>query len=318
MSKGKKPRTKKGVRVRGIPTKRPAGRSTRPMKTGLDSGGLAYARLLADPCNAPLVSPVYSGSGTGQIRRFRTYGSFLSGANVDLQLAWNPAANTHYWGQTTSGASGLVGPLTRTFDLGNSFGAGATSRCLAACIRVIYQGAENARAGVVALSCGPAMFQANQTGVNSLPYIAACPFVRRLGEVQHEVKWVPSNNDEDFQTNSPTGGADTTSNMYAGNTLHVLTNNTPTGNVMIEFTAIYELAVNIAGVSGLVNTMVPPPSSNTLNDVLRFLGPPSEWAYGHVVAPVMKAVAGGIRATAYSAVNAAQKGLAGLAMSVIA
>lgn len=60
---------------------------------------------------------------------------------------------------------------------------------------------------------------------------------------------------------------------------------------------------------------VPAPSNNTLNQVLRTLGPASRWAYSNVGVPVIKAAAGYVTNVVNNGVAmATAKGLAYSAM----
>lgn len=259
--------------------------ATAMYKRRLDQYGAAWARLLADPCNAPLTSPCYPSSGTGQFIRLHTFLSPITGSNNSLQLAIVPGRNRYYFGQTDSfSAGGTIGAEQELFSQLNSSGIYDTHRCIAACAKVHYVGAEQSRSGQVAL--GSNTHPIFDTGVN---YSSAQLFrnmqqIARFGELQHEVKFIPNSVDADWQ--NPDGGAAQGDHAV----LHVITNNTGV-NTMVEVVAVYEVMYDSN--SGIANTAQPSKSRNSVNEVLSALGPPAQWAFSNVIAPVMKSLAGG-------------------------
>lgn len=132
--------------------KRP-GRTVAARRAGLDYLALSYARLLADPCAAPLVHPVYPGGDAGFLFRAEsivTYG-VASGQTAGV-FHWVPgypnSDSTHLLsGGTATGtalmsANGANSPGS-AFLQSNVRGV----RCVAACVKVTFPGAESARAG---------------------------------------------------------------------------------------------------------------------------------------------------------------------------
>jgi len=64
-----------------------------PVRGALDAQAMAYAKLLSDPINAPLVHPVYAGGDGGYLMRFNTtltMGKTPTGTASYLQ--WTPGA----------------------------------------------------------------------------------------------------------------------------------------------------------------------------------------------------------------------------------
>jgi len=276
------------------------------MWQGLDEAGAQYARLLSDPCNAQMVAPTYGGMGTGNYRRMRVQLNLLTGSNVDLQLVINPSQNFYWFGQTLAGATGVVGTAQPMFG-GPLAGATADFRVLAACAKVRYIGAESARAGLVGLAVCPPMFEPAAAGVGSAAYIVNCPMVSRTGETQHEVKWVPSAGDEAFDSRQ--------NRINQGcSALHVVTQGTPTGTIVIDITAVMELGPDTQSTFQNAATVVVPPSRFTTNHVLQALGPVSRWAYNNVLTPVIKAGMSGAYSAAFQSTQAAVSGASRMLM----
>lgn len=282
--------------------KRPAARQKRSapkLGSALDAAGLAHARMLADPCNALMAPPCYSGMGTGEYRRFRkiinvplavegSY-SFVPGANFFLVA-------THIAGNAGSDYTFNGYQLFPTDQLGSR----TESRCIAACVKVRYTGTESERKGVIGLRTSPFSYNYPSEVSNNDTQLTGCPLLNRVGEVQHEVKFVPGTGDELFTGNW--GGVVNPLNTHGS--FGFTFSDVPTLTMQIEVTAIIELEAR----DSMVVNSVAPTSRNTVNNVLSALGPPARWAYGHVVAPTVRAVAGAAMQTITSGINARSLG----------
>lgn len=134
-------------RVGGTGQKRPV----------LDKDASSYAALLADPINAPLVHPVYSGGDGGYLLRadstFNVSGGVTSTSGY---LHWTPSAigpsgSDIVYADTTSGSTSQVGvaaglvPNTPGYTFLTTNAAGA--RVVAASMQLAYIGSEQSRAG---------------------------------------------------------------------------------------------------------------------------------------------------------------------------
>lgn len=269
---------KKGVRVAGgqRPRARPRGATT-----GLDQAALKYRALLLDPCNAEMTNSVYSGLGSGQFRRFRAIipsaGLSVEGTYV-FQLGTNLVYNaTHVAGTagtayTFNTAGAIVPGLTALGDAPNF-------RCLAGCVKVRYTGPESGRQGTIGMAVVPAQFLAPGATSSAELDLGRMPFVSRFGEVQHEVKFVPSQVDEEFHVvNTLDPKATCIVINYRG---------IPASTLQFEVTTCFE--IETAG-SGVPLTSHVPTSRNTLNHVLQSLGPVSSWAFNTLLAPTIKSV----------------------------
>jgi hypothetical protein len=171
-----KPKSKKS----GQP-KRPVSRVARTLRPALDAEALCWARLLNDPCSAPLCHPVYAGADGGIVTRFETYYDVGTGATDTAGIySFTPNAigvqgglgtSVSFFNAANAGAVTALANPTSSSQPGYDFlVANATAvRCVAACIQVFYNGTEANRSGVVAygnLSGGTALV-GTSTNVNS-------------------------------------------------------------------------------------------------------------------------------------------------------
>lgn len=125
----------------------------------LDAPGLAYARLLADPCNAPLCHPTYGGANGGLLFRARSVFSVNAAAGATAGfLHWTPGAigttnsEVAFAEYATTATSGVAAGLGSAAP-GKAFLAGTSTsyRPVAACMQVFYLGSETSRQGFVML-----------------------------------------------------------------------------------------------------------------------------------------------------------------------
>lgn len=249
---------------------------------GLDPFGARWARLLADPCGAPLVPACYPNGGTGMLIRARTYVTLLSGANTNFQLSFVPGLNYYTYGQTVTGAAGTTSPSTTAFTVLNQYDA---YRCVAACARIVYLGSEGNRAGQIGSAVtGSPIIEPSSVGVGSGPLLPIMQKVARLGEVVHETKWIPSTADTNFNTVA------LSAQLHHHGTITACGVSCPAESIQVELTGVFEIIPEYG--SGLVAGSITPPSRNTVTDVLRALGDASGWAFSNVVGPIIKASAG--------------------------
>lgn len=107
-------------------------------KKMLDVGAQRYLKLLRDPCGADLARPLYTGTGSGYIARYRTTLSVLSGANTNfaIQVAPNALCSPNGHGVLLfqdAGVAGALGPQTAAayFAAGASVAKFRTVACCA-------------------------------------------------------------------------------------------------------------------------------------------------------------------------------------------
>lgn len=124
----------------------------------LDAQGMAYARILKDPCFAPLAHPLYEGSEGAVLYRAETNFTFGSGAaDTAGVFLWTPGcfSNTTLFGSFATAldtnvvicASGGAG----TYQPGLTYLQANASvvRIVSACIQVMWPGTEFSRQGFV-------------------------------------------------------------------------------------------------------------------------------------------------------------------------
>jgi len=271
---------------------------------GLDKAALEYRNLLVDPCNAPFARPTYGGLGTGFYRRVRRIINIPSTA-VEGCWVFSPGNNTYWYAHHSSGNAGTNYTFVSDFVFTSISGLGnAEGRCLAACVKARYVGPELSRAGVIGLYSGPCPRHLVSAASSAAVDVAASPFVARLGEVQHEVKFVPAAGDELFSNvTSLAVGAD--SAEMSKSVLAVAFQGVPSGTLQLEITAVMELE---ATSDGVLNTIVPS-SRFTTNHVLQSLGDAASWAYHRVISPVIKSTMDNVVATGLNTTNAASIGM---------
>lgn len=309
--RAKKTKTAKAARRRNtLPmaprrTRRPGGIRV----AGVDAGAAMHRNLLLDPCNAPLAAPVYSGLGTGQYRRLRAVIA-AEGQSVEGCYVFQLGTNTFWKGSHVAGTAGT--PYTFSalpIFTDGSIASGRSVRTIAGCVKVRYVGAESARAGTVGVLAAPSAINGINGDSTAVIDITRCPNVHRTGEVQHEVKFVPNATDEQFAeptvsgvTFKPTGGNSCLVAVYRA---------VPAASIQFEVTCVYEIEEAASAGNGVI-TSVPPSSAITLNQLLRTLGPVTRWAYGNVIAPTLRSMAGPSSSTFLSSAAAASRAIAAL------
>lgn len=269
---------------------RPIARMPKQMPT-LDGQASAYARILADPCNAPLTHPVYSGSDGGYLVRFSTINTYGTGAGTTTSgvVHWVP------------GSIGLTGglnytmlynesPLASTAAAMNSSGylitpgAGFLSsnasqyRVVAACATVYWAGTELARQGTI--SVGNTTGALVQNGVSVAPG-AVFPVLsntQRVPEGRIEIRWRPSAADQLF---SSVNAAPSAADLSQHSAITLFYNGLPAGGagLVVHWTAVYEYIPSTAlGLSVSVNSRNT--STNTLDHVINALDKTGDWMFG--------------------------------------
>lgn len=288
---------------------RPQARTRRPRAirvAGMDAGARAHRSLLLDPCNAPLSAPVYAGLGSGQYRRSRRVIA-AEGASVEGCYVFQLGTNTFWNASHVSGTAGTNYTFSGQKEIITGLSPNNNIRVIAGCVKVRYIGAESSRAGTIGLLACPGPYYAPFGTSNAQDDITYCPVVNRTGEVQHEVKFVPNSADEQFAL--PTVSGTQIANTADHSSLMITYRATPATTIQLEVTVVYEVEAS----NNVINSCLPP-SGMTLNQVLRSLGPVAQWAYGHVVAPTIRSMAGRASGTVFSTAAAASRAIAALAI----
>jgi hypothetical protein len=213
-NKQQKGNSKKGTK-KGV-----AGEVTRLKREvyALDKPARDFAKLLNDPCYAPIVPPVYSSSGTGIFMRVEA--DFIAGSeatSVGSACIFTPGL----MGPTGSSVSGVLVPTTVVasdfgaivwnndltkqpgFGMAASYGA---VRVVAACLQVSYIGSELSRSGVVSLGQFTRAEAAAITTTAGLRSLSAK--VVRVPDGVLEIKLAPTSMNEAFHSLSASGTTD--------------------------------------------------------------------------------------------------------------
>lgn len=250
----------------------------------LDSRAQEYARLLVDPCGAPLCHPVYPGGDSGFLFRAESIASFGGGSTETAGIVhWCPGY-TNYNSTELLVSSGATSSTSLTLAVsgtgpGRTFlGDNASAvRCVAACLKITYPGAEQARSGRIHYGHTTAGVLDSGSSV-SVDDIA--PLVQNYGRTPPEtveVIWRPNIADTEF--NDPTANANAAiRDRKSAITVGWAGIPVSTG-MTFHFTAVYEwLPKSGKGLAGDVsgkNT-----SSNTMDDVLDTINQGFSWVRG--------------------------------------
>lgn len=272
----------------------------------LDSDAQRFLRLLRDPCRADLTGAPYGGIAGTNYFRFRSV-VFPGAGAVDAICQFCPSLvgaqgsssagiGAIQWASSNTGGAS-PGTLYGT-QISSNFGGTfmGSVRCVGACIRVLYTGSELNRAGLVGTSITTTPIY-NGAGTNagvsvSTPAAAiiqvAQPHVERLGEVLHEVRWVPAFEDQNFvdlytYPNAPNNFAPVTGSAIVASVVGA-----PAGQFQFEVITCWEACPTAAG--GVVTSMSAPRSSNTLNEILRVIGNVTDFAVnaGNIIVPAIR------------------------------
>ena len=295
---------KKNVRVkakpangmsRNAPRKPSAKRAARPQRQLLDGAAVAYAQLLRDPCNGPLVG-FYGGAG-GYIQRFSsvlTVGQ-TAGTVAGILSICPGAGIVGYQDVTTDLSSATVSYGPSSFP-GQAFLAANAKgfRVLALCVKAYTNASENARSGFISYGVMP-MTEAPQQGTAYATPIAAQQLmprtVRTPGDMV-EVRWKPGNDDREYNHNSP----GTTIDARSGEQNAIVcawTGQPAAVGFRVVITAVIEWLPAVS--TGFVtNAMAPAMSAHTVDEVVRTLSMSNpEWWHnaGQVAVRVAKSAA---------------------------
>lgn len=267
------------------PKKQAVVRSMQP-KGALDAQALAYARLLRDPCGAPLVHPVYSGADGGILARFETDFVAFNGATITSgYLTWTPGAlgvNGANASQLLYGNSTLSSNAATVFQFANSQAPGndflptqaMAVRCVSACMQIYWPGTELNRQGYVMYgnTNGVAVKLAQAISTDAVGVVLQ--HTSRIPQNMIEVKWRPGDGDQMFI--DPT--TDTAYSEFSRrNAIAFAVKGLPVATgLRIRLVAVYEYQPDLA--LGIVNpTNSRNTSNNSLDQVINFLDKAGSW-----------------------------------------
>lgn len=258
--------------------------------SGLDQGALAWAKLLNDPCNAPLAQPCYqNGSSTGNLVRLEADMSVrLDGTLIgpNYTMLFTPGLNSDGGGTVGNDDTAILVRSAPTGDTAGNWlpvtnGPGWTSlkqfqsmRPVAACMQLSYGGTEVNRGGFVSMGIVPSEVACN-AGFKLDQLAGACPNNVRMPESHCEMKWRPGATDEEFQP------PNFSENQISGrNSVLLVIRNAPIDtHIRIRVVAVYETIPNFE-LGYVINMTTPSRSSNnTVHHVLSYLDRLGNWAW---------------------------------------
>lgn len=256
-------------------TKGRAGPSSRAFARTMDGPAQAYARLLADPCSGPIVHPVYPGGDAGLLFRAESFITFGAGATATAGVVhWVPgyvnSSSTELLqmdstdGSTPGVAAINAGTPGKTFLAANARGA----RCIAACLKITYPGAESTRAGRIHYGHTAGGFIDSGASVTANGVANTLQNYGRTPTDTVELVWKPSVADTEFNDPSEVASAQIR-DRKAG--LTVAWSGLPVNTgLTLHFTAVYEW-MPLSGLGVANNSLGKAISRNSLDDVVDSL-----------------------------------------------
>lgn len=252
---------------------------------GLDGPAQAYARLIADPCNAPLTTTIWPGSTGSFVSRFESDFIVFDGvAQTAGMLYFVPGMNEVYTPSLLLTNDTTASTMTNASTLppGVTFlqASAGTFRCVAACMQVSFPGTELNRSGIVSLGVmqagGALRNLATIAGGQNVNTTASavrqlCQHTERTPQNMAEIIWQPGGGD---QLPTQLGIAtNTTSYVTEASDKNAIVMSVagipPVTGVRIRLVSVIEWTPRTA--QGFVSSIDPPKSVNSLNDILRAL-----------------------------------------------
>lgn len=254
-------------------------RKVRLFSRGLDGPGLAYARLLADPCNAPLAHPVYSGTEGGYLVRTDSFFSHGVGPGVTAGcLIFTPGLLSGSGGSVViGGAADSVTPFTpsavgTTRCPGYTFltNTASVARCVAACLKVTYPGTESGRSGRIHYG------QVSGGIINTISTFTADEIAQMLPNYERtpagciELIWKPNDADQLFIKPGSSINDDSAKNNKCASLAVAFAGLPAATGLTFHFTAVWEWQP-AAGQGLSEPNLSRSQSSNTLDQVVNYL-----------------------------------------------
>lgn len=290
MAKSKK--IVKNARRRPNPTPRLRG----PL---LDKPAADLARLLADPCGAPVVHTISPGTNGAFILRLEADNIIFSGATETAGIFyWVPGAFRAFGGSSTGDAVAATLIAQTSFIPGFNFLSNySTARCVAACAQVMFPGTELQRSGVVSMGVIPAgvltdvipaTFGGTAGNTTVANVRAASQIVARTPDMTQEVRWRPGQGDsEDVDLVALNQTPNNFPVVARGKNALVITASGLPVNVGIRIRCVAVYEVTPKSSQGLVASVETTRSSNNMTEVLQTLDRVKEdWWHGPVGAGV--------------------------------
>lgn len=259
-----------------------------PRGPALDAYAMAYARLLYDPCGAPLVHPTYAGTDGGLL--VRAENTYTIGANTGITagvFSWTPGgigaassgtiSSAIAQGESTiPGGAILLAGVSSGYQPGYGFLSANASeaRCVAACIQIFYTGTEVGRSGLVAYGNIIGGTLPNGLTCNSQGVLTLFENFERTPDRCVEVKWRPTNFDQNYTV--PSATTSITELSRRGALAFAFKDLQPGVGITVRMVGVYEYtpAFNIGLTSAIRSRSI---SNNSLDQVVNYLDRLGDW-----------------------------------------
>lgn len=269
--------------------------------SSLCASSKAYAALLLDPCNGPLLPGPFGNGNGGLVARFeRDFTIGVGALETAAAVAFIPGMPTVYNAATTSDTAALAWSQDTTKAPGTSYlGTNAIQvRCLSACVQVMWPGSELSRQGIISLGQGGAGgISSAITQIGQLR--AAAQATERMPNDMLEIKWRP--NDFEQNWNSAAGILGTPSNdeLDKWSALYITASGMPASvGIRVRIVAVYEYIPRPDVMSGATTNIAKPSNTDTLGRVLSALDATGQWmiSRGYMAARAASSLYAGVGA----------------------
>ncbi len=233
----------------------------------LDGAAIDHIKLMADPCLGRLCKPAYPTVSNGAIMRFRNVFQIGVGAGETCGLFhWSPGANEAYANGAATVATAYTPTGNSVFNYlttSSSSNTGILFRCVAACAKVMFNGSEMNRGGVIYAgntATGSYGIDSGATTTSVGTSVQNLPYTCRIPSRSFEILWVPNEGDLLQNTDilgSTIGVGQGASLPGAAITIGFVGMPATTG-VTVEVTGVYEVEYQ-AG-NNMVSAVGPPTS----------------------------------------------------------
>jgi hypothetical protein len=267
-------------------------RKVRAPRMSSQSANPAWLRLLRDPCGGSIVSAPYEGAGSGYFVRTVnvlpiTVGG-LSSAPTTLDFAVEATPynmNTPFTGASQVNGTAFTFAATSAVNFITNSSVVKSFRCVAACFKWVPIGPISVRSGVIGRVYSPAKTYAAGDSTTGSVVLTSLPHQEANGSVIHEVRWLPSFNDERFSATAEANvngvGSMTISGVNIDCTATgVSPNIIATASGYLELTCAWEWEPHVAGGNG-ISASATVAMNGTVRDTLSAIRNLGDFLYGN-------------------------------------
>lgn len=233
-----------------------------------------YMRLLADPCAAPMARSPFAGIGSAYM--VRTVNSLRLPAATGTVLDWvvevTPGSFPYgvNYGTAVSGtAITLTQPQTNCWVTATP--SVRTYRPVAACLKFVSTSAIATRSGLIGRSYSPCPMISTTSTVVASTVMSHTLSQESNGSVAHEVRWLPSVKDQEFQGIIQAGLLQRDSRGSMQLTGVAVDGNAGNVGGYLEVTIVWEWEPEMDVIDGVTPSFAAP-GNTSLNQVLTAIG----------------------------------------------